>query len=257
MHIEFGTPVRSRDGQDVGHIEKLIIDTQRTAVSGLVLRHGGLLHKDVHLPLSELRVAPTGTVGVTYSADLIHEMPSYAPPDPDGERADVAARRAQYALEHTVLQPGSLIMSRDGQKVGTVQQLACATPSGRLTHLVLRRGLLLTEEIELPTALIAGVGQGELVLSIPADEVAGWAKLREGLAVYTSDEVCLGTITQRTGAYLEVGRPDQPQPVYVPLARVSRVSAERAIVTADAGQVVLWRTPPGIEPAAGEVDPSA
>jgi uncharacterized protein YrrD len=255
MHIEFGTPVRSSDGQDVGHIEKLIIDTQRTEASGLILRHGGLLHKDVHLPLSEVRAAQTGAVGVAYAADIIHEMPAYTPPDPGGpsmagsERADVATMLAQYALEHTVLQPGSPIKSHDGHKVGTVHQLACETPSGRLTWLVLRRGLLLTEEIELPPTLIAGVGQGELLLSIPADEVDGWANLREGLEVYTPDPVCLGMIIQRTSAYLEVRRPEQPRPIYVPLARVSRVTEERAIVTVEAGQAALWRTPPDADQA--------
>ena len=121
---------------------------------------------------------------------------------------------AQHELEHAVIGAGSAVKAHDGKKVGAVHRLAFELPGGRLTRLIIRRGLLVTEEVELPVALLAGAGQGELALSIPADAVATLVKLRPGLDVYASDEVCLGSVVTRYGEHVQVSGVDGRHPLY-------------------------------------------
>jgi hypothetical protein len=256
MQIELGAPVLTSDGQDAGRIDKLILDARRLVASAVVLRQGGLLHKDIQAPLSELAVSPTGDLLLTYTADIVRDMPTYSPPGSGGfgsdagVSADTAAMLAQYELEHAVIGAGSAVKAHDGKKVGAVHRLAFELPGGRPTRLIIRRGLLVAEEVELPVALLAGAGQGELALSIPADEVEALVKLRPGLDVYASDEVCLGSVVTRYGEHVQVSGVDGRHPPFVPLAAVRQVAADRVVLAVDSGQAALWRSLPEAAAAA-------
>ena len=256
MHIELGAPVATSDGHDAGRIDKLILDARRLTVSAVVMRQGGLLHKDIQAPLSELAVSPAGDLHLTYTADIVRDMPNYSPPGSGGfgsgagVSADTAAMLAQHELEHAVIGAGSAVKAHDGKKVGAVHRLAFELPGGRLTRLIVRRGLLVTEEVELPVMLLAGAGQGELALSIPSDEVETMVKLRPGLDVYASDEVCLGSVVTRYGEHVQVSGVDGRHPLYVPLAAVRQVADGRVVLGVDSGRAAQWRALPAAAAAA-------
>ena len=119
MRVELGANVRSSDGREIGHVHKAIVDTRRRSVSGLVLRQGGLLHKDIQVALTEVRTDPAEGLILTNSSDIIRDMPAYKPPGAGGaaavERADVAVMLAQYEMEHAVIGSGSPVKGRDGR----------------------------------------------------------------------------------------------------------------------------------------------
>jgi uncharacterized protein YrrD len=263
MHVALGAHVRSSDGKDVGQIEKLIIDLKHNAVSGIVLRHGGLMHKDVQIPLSELQIGDVGELRLeTYTAELIREMPAYAPledggPGIESERADVAVMLAQYELEHALIHAGSAVKDNAGKKIGAVQQMEFEMPGGRLTRLVARKGLLVTEDLDVPIGLIASFGREEINLSVAADELETWTKIRDGLDVYASDEVNLGSIVQRHADHLEVSGPDGRQLLFVPLDQVVRVEEDRVLLAADSGRARLWSPPRETAPPAEPPAPMA
>jgi sporulation protein YlmC with PRC-barrel domain len=249
MRVDLGDNIRSSDGRDIGQVHKVILDTRRCSVSGLVLRQGGLLHKDFQVALTEVRDDPAEGLILTYSSDIIRDMPAYKPPGAGGavERADVAVMLAQYELEHAVIGAGSPVKGRDGRKVGAVHRLAFELPSGRLTRLTIHRGLLVVEEIEVPIDFVAAAAADELDLTVTADEIDALAKLRPGLDVYTSDDVCLGSIVARSADHLEVSGVDGRHPLFVPLGSVARVEADRALLTTDSGHAAFW----GVAPTAG------
>jgi hypothetical protein len=252
MQFELGAPALTSDGQDAGRIDKLVLDARRLTVSALVLRRGGLLHKDIQAPLTEFAVGPAGDLCLTYSADIVRDMPNYNPTGGSGAglRADAAAMLAQFELEHAVIGAGSAVKARDGAKVGAVHRLAFELPGGRLTRLIARRGLLVTEEIETPIALLAGAGQGELALSITSAEVETRVKLRPGLDVYASDDVCLGSVVTRYGEHVEVSGVDGRHPLYVPLAAVRQVAGDRVVLGVDSSRAAQWGALPEAEAAA-------
>jgi hypothetical protein len=255
MQFELGAPVLTSDGQDAGRIDKLILDAKRLVTSAVVMRQGGLLHKDIQAPLSELTVGPAGDLRLTYSADIVRDMPNYNPPghgfaSDAAMRPDTAVMLAQYELDHAVIGAGSAVKGHDAKKVGSVHRLAFELPGGGLTRLTIRRGLLVTEEIETPVALLAGAGQGELALSITSDEVETMVKLRPGLDVYTSDEVCLGSVVTRYGEHVQVSGVDGRHPLYVPLAAVRQVAGDRVMLGVDSGRAAQWSTLPEAAAAA-------
>ena len=74
MQFELGAPVLTSDGQDAGRIDKLILDAKRLVASAIVMRQGGLLHKDIQAPLSEFTVGPAGDLRLTYTADIVRDI---------------------------------------------------------------------------------------------------------------------------------------------------------------------------------------
>jgi uncharacterized protein YrrD len=260
MRVELGANVRSSDGREIGHVHKAIVDTRRRSVSGLVLRQGGLLHKDIQVALTEVRTDPAEGLILTYSSDIIRDMPAYKPPGAGGaaavERADVAVMLAQYEMEHAVIGSGSPVKGRDGRKVGAVHRLAFELPSGRLTSLTIRRGLLVAEEVEIPVDLVASAAAEELDLAVTADEIEALVKLRPGLDVYASDDVCLGSIVARGADHLEVSGVDGRHPLFVPLGAVARVEADRVALATDSTSAASWLTPP-MAGAPAESEPPA
>lgn len=263
MQVELGARVQSRDGQDVGRIDKLIIDIERGAASAIILRQGGLFHKEGQVPLSDLRADPAGEVRLTYTADVVHDMLDAIASGSGGYRADsaaggeVTAMLAQYELTHAVIGAGTAVKGRDGKKVGSVHRMVFEVPSGRLTRLALRRGVLGTEEVDLPASLIGGMGQDEVDLTIPAAAVDTWAALRAGLDVYTNDEVCLGSIVECGADYIQVSGLDGRHPLFVPLASVARMEADRVVLGVDSGHAALWHLPPTTEATTGTAEPPA
>ena len=53
-------------------------------MSAVVLRQGGRLHKDIQAPLSELAASPAGDLHLTYTSDIVRDMPNYSPPGSGG-----------------------------------------------------------------------------------------------------------------------------------------------------------------------------
>lgn len=263
MQVELGAHVSSSDGHDVGRIDKLIVDAHTSEVTAIVLRQGLLLHRDVQVPLSTLQPDPAGGWRLTATAAQLAELPAYVDPSASayaysGEtHPDVVAMLSQHDLAHAVIKEGSPVKDRTGKTVGSVHRLTFDPAGGHLTHLAVRQGLLFTHDVELPAALIAGIGEGEVTLTVMAAEVQRWGALRAGLDVYTTDEVCLGTISRRTDDYLEVAGAAGRPALFVPLAKVSQVGEERVLVAANAAAAGLWRTPPGTEEPLGTAGPSA
>lgn len=264
MPVELGAHVASSDGHDVGRIDKLIVDAHTSEVTAIVLRQGLLLHRDVQVPLSSLQPDPAGGWRLTATAAQLAELPAYVDPSASayayggGEaHPDVVAMLSQHDLEHAVIKEGSPVKDRVGKTVGSVHRLTFDPASGHLTHLAVRQGVLFTHDVELPAALIAGVGEGEVTLAVPAAEAQRWGALRAGLDVYTTDEVCLGTLSRWTDDYLEVAGAAGRPTLFVPLAKVSQVSEERVLVAVNSAVAALWRTPPGTEAPLGTAGPSA
>ena len=62
------------------------------------------------------------------------------------------------------------VMSRDGEKIGEVESLAIDSVSGRPEKLVIRKGFLLRESLDLPISSIASVDDGVVTLNLDKDE---------------------------------------------------------------------------------------
>ena len=77
MHVELGAHVLTSDGQDVGKIEKLVVDPESGAVRLVVLRKGLVLARDVEVRVEELQADPDGRVRLSYTAEQVDRLPEF------------------------------------------------------------------------------------------------------------------------------------------------------------------------------------
>ncbi len=294
MQIRIGARVQTRDGQEVGTIDRLILDPATNAVKAAVIRRGVLLPRDVAIPVTAVETGPAGDLRLAYTADQLDGLPDFVESDytatpPVGSVAPIGAAPAgllwptgygvlatgplsstalvledeaeemvtptQQDLANALIDEGSDIVSRDGKVVGQLASLAFDPASGHLTRFVIRRGLVFARTMELPAALIARSDDRALSLRVDATTIDAWLRLTEGLEVWTRDGVLLGAIARRTIGALEVVDRDRTRWLRVPLGAVASVEDGVVRLAADAAQASRWQAPPSQEPPADQTVP--
>jgi uncharacterized protein YrrD len=103
--------------------------------------------------------------GEPYGHDAIGEV-----------RDEVATMHLAQDLSNAVIEEGSEVRSRDGEKVGEVHRLVFDPATGRPTMLVVRKGFLFTEDVEVPAGLISSVDDDKVYLDIRHDELKRYQK---------------------------------------------------------------------------------
>jgi uncharacterized protein YrrD len=204
--VDLGARVRTSDGQDVGVVDKLIFDPATERVRAIAVRRGFILHHDVEVPVDDLRAGPGGELRLIRGADQVGDLapfdessytsppldfvapvgipsvgvawpvgfgggPSQAPVESGVDaaiREEIASSLYARDFENEVVGEGSAVRSRDGEKVGEVHRLAFEAETGLLRSLVVRRGFLFTEDVELPATAIASVGDEVVYLNVDA-----------------------------------------------------------------------------------------
>jgi len=89
---------------------------------------------------------------------------------------EVAAMHRAQDLSNAVIKEGSDVRSRDGEKVGEVHQIVFDATTGRPTTLVVRKGFLFAEDVELPVGLIASLDDDRVYLDARHDELERYLK---------------------------------------------------------------------------------
>jgi uncharacterized protein YrrD len=197
MRIELGAHVRTSDDQDVGAVDRLILDPESHTVKAVVIRKGLLLARDVAIPLEAMTIGERGDIRLDYTADQVDEMPefieadyvtppleyvprtgypatglywptAYGVPELGAPSADEALYRQN--LENAVVGEGSDVLSKDGEMLGQIHRLTFDEDTGRLIGIVVRQGLIFTEDVELPASLVASVDDGMIYLTLNAAE---------------------------------------------------------------------------------------
>lgn len=84
---------------------------------------------------------------------------------------EVAEKQRQADLANAVIAIGSDVISQDGEKVGEVENIVFDTATGRPITLVLRRGFVVKENIDLPATAIASVDDEVVYLNLTKEQV--------------------------------------------------------------------------------------
>lgn len=202
MEIQIGAPVESIDGANLGKIDRVVFDPQTGETKSIVVRKGLILPRDVALPVDCVRVAAPSRIEVTLTEAQVGALPDFFehdyvwPPDswvapygwPMGavlwpasldagfpfdtsRTVETVPAEAQAALqreaEHqAVIGPGAEVVSADGERVGEVHTLAIDPDTNRPSHLVVRRGVLFTEDVEVPSEWIDELGDHRVSLNV-------------------------------------------------------------------------------------------
>ena len=81
----------------------------------------------------------------------------------------VAVEEENIPSDLVSLQEGAHVFAKDGEHVGNVEAVMTEQEQNRVTHIVLSRGLLLTEEKLIPTPWIDLIQEGEVHLAVTSD----------------------------------------------------------------------------------------
>lgn len=84
---------------------------------------------------------------------------------------EVAAMHRAQDLGNAVIAEGSDVRSREGEKVGEVHQMVFDPTTGQPAALVIRKGFLFHEDVEVPAGLISSVDDGVVYLDARHDEL--------------------------------------------------------------------------------------
>ena len=84
---------------------------------------------------------------------------------------EVSALHHEQDLSNAVIEEGSEVRSRNGEKLGEVHTLVFDPMTERPTKLVIRKGFLFTEDVEVPVDLISSVDDDVVYLDVRHDEL--------------------------------------------------------------------------------------
>jgi sporulation protein YlmC with PRC-barrel domain len=183
MRVDLHASLISRDGHEVGSIERAIVDPASDEIAEFVVNSGGLFGRDLLLPRAEIEraTAEGDRLQLRLSRDELDRLPTFVsanfvpPPagwaapvgDPFGAAgylwpaaypvpepyADAGAAAAAYAtargeVDRPIIGPslakGDVVLDRDDHEIGVVDDIAFDPATGRVTGFVLRIGGVLT-----------------------------------------------------------------------------------------------------------------
>ena len=185
LTIALGTHVRTRDGHDLGKVERLILDPATRVPRALVVHKGLLLHHDVEIPLTAVAGDPDGRgLRLEHTAAEARELPEFDPtrygrPPLDYVTPPIyGAEDLLWPLdadpwatvknppEGLVLDEGTDVVAHDGVPLGVIRAVTLDPATRQPRRFVLQRGLLHRQQYDLPADVVAAVEDGRVRLAI-------------------------------------------------------------------------------------------
>lgn len=197
MIFRANSQVWSKDGQEVGLVDRVIINPKSKTITHLVVRHGFLFKEDKLIPVEWAAAASDQQVrlGVTVS-ELEHvpsfdeadfamiedaewealsfpsgmALPMYGYPSTEDRRqtAGIGQRRPKQAFD---LKERARVISSDGDYVGSTVRLVVEKATEEVTHLVIAQGLFFKVEKTIPIEWVNAVEADEIHLSVSTEQL--------------------------------------------------------------------------------------
>ncbi len=215
MDIQLNVPVVSSDGADLGKIDKVIFDPASGETKSIVVRKGLILGRDVAVETEHIRVAAPSRVELDLSRAEVDQLPDFyeseyvyppgtwvapygwptggvmwpaaypgdmpvAYPVPVPVTPEEDARMREMDSRNAVLGAGAEVLAKGGEKVGSVHNVVVDPASHKPSSVVLRRGVLFTEDVELPGDWVDSVDDERVILNVDKVTVESLAKRRSG-----------------------------------------------------------------------------
>lgn len=93
-------------------------------------------------------------------------------------RAEIDTIQREHALSNAVVDEGSDVYSREGEKVGEVHSLSFDTGTREPTELVVRQGFLFKHDFSLPASAIDSVDDDRVTLNLTREEIEQHVRTR-------------------------------------------------------------------------------
>jgi uncharacterized protein YrrD len=206
MELKEGTEVFTSSGEQVGKINRFVLDPATNEVTHIVVQKGWLLPEDKVVPIAMISTATEERVVLNKDIGNFDQLPAfeethfvelteadmipagyptyrYAPAYywyPPSGYIGYPAFGAEYydwppvAITRNIpadtvpLKEGADVMSSDDQHVGDVERVFVDSESHRATHFLISQGLLLKERKLVPTHWVRSVEEDKVFLWVPS-----------------------------------------------------------------------------------------
>ncbi len=205
MEFHIGARIHDRDDNDLGKLGHVIVDPATDEVVELVLTEGGLLGRDVLVPVESVRSADPDVVHLELDKEQAGRLKDfvithYTPPDagayagapwaggalvapgmvPVGAAAGIEPlgftpivdTESQIPEGDVDIESGSEVWATDG-KVGVVSEVVVDPQTRRIESIVVEHGLLFQTNVAIPRERIADLGAGRITLNVSKSELTG------------------------------------------------------------------------------------
>ena len=206
VELKEGTSVFTSGGEEVGKINRFVLDPRTNEVTHVVVQRGWLLSEDKVVPIKMINSATEDRVQLNEDVQEFDELPPFEETHyvrMDEDRASYQGTTAPsyraapgyywypphgylgypaYGLgypawpltetqqnipSNTVpLEESTNVMSSDGEHVGDVERLLVDTSSNKATHFVISQGLLFKDRKLVPVTWIDSVAEDEVKLIV-------------------------------------------------------------------------------------------
>jgi sporulation protein YlmC with PRC-barrel domain len=219
MRLNLDATVRTRDGEDVGNVDRAVVDPSTNEVTHIVLRTGAIFGRDIMIPREDLeRASQDGeTIQLDLTKDELEQFPDFmieqysGPPPawvapagygfpssgyawpiatdpmtgavptmlPDEDLDDEAATEEP---DQVTLTKGALVLDRNGDDIGVIDDLRFDGATGRLQGFVLRVGGALRtlfgggDTLEVSRPQIEDIGESLVRLRLAKEEIEAAAE---------------------------------------------------------------------------------
>jgi sporulation protein YlmC with PRC-barrel domain len=215
MRFELDAKVFASDGEHIGHVDRAIIDPSTNEVTNIVVRTGAIFGRDILVPRIDLEHGVHDDEGIHLSLtkEQLEALPDYVPEAygpapgtwvapagygfPDGSYMFPLAFDPMTGGTPIMIPPddtqlddpdvvtltkGALVLDREGDDIGVVDDIRFDTESGRLQGFVLRVGGALRtlfgggDTVEVSRYQIESVGESIVRLRLAKDDVEAAAE---------------------------------------------------------------------------------
>ena len=189
MDFQLASAVVSADGADLGKVDLIIFDPRSADVKSIIVKKGVFFTRDVDIPIEHVRLAMPSRVELNLTREEVDKLPDFvesaytwphegwqapygwpgghvmwstseyslydsspygygapAPRVPDAVLED----EARQARENAVVGQRSDVVAKGGEKLGEVHNMLIDPSSHKPSSLVVRSGLILTHDVEIP-----------------------------------------------------------------------------------------------------------
>jgi uncharacterized protein YrrD len=206
MELKEGTDVFTSSGEQVGKINRFVLDPATNEVTHIVVQKGWLLPEDKVVPIAMISTATEERVVLNEETSDFDQLPPfeethyvalteadippgdypayrYAPAyywyPPSGYMGYPAFGPEYYGwppeattrnipADTVPLKEGSNVMSSEGEHVGDVERLFVDERSNKATHFLISQGLLFKERKLIPAHWVRSVEEDKVYLSVPS-----------------------------------------------------------------------------------------
>lgn len=198
MRIDLNAKVRTSDGHEAGNVHRVLVDPKTERITGFVISTGRLLGRDVIVSEDAFAdAAPQGdTITLNLTKKELDNQPTFEQSDYIPPPAGWSAQAVGYSIPPTAylwpadaalgepaepsrpaIKKGDTVRDRDGDAVGTVEDIRFDEKTGEVLSFIVRAGAGLErlfgggKVAEISRNDVLRIAAGEVRLSVDREEI--------------------------------------------------------------------------------------